>query len=284
MQLVLVDRVRQAAAQGAARRLIQLLEQRVLPGVPELRVRAAHVGHRQHVEVIEVRLVADRARELADDGRVGDVPLLGGQRQQQVLLHQPGDQPRVVAAHAVLEAERLGVDRAELRVVAAAALGDVVEQPGEVRDLGLLEPLHDLGAARELVVVARQREAAQVLDHEQRVRVDRVGVEQVVLHAADDAAERRDVAPEHAVAVHSPQLVGDALRGAQDLEEQPVIARVLAELVVDEVQVLLDERDRARADAAQIEDLLEQQEQFEQRRRLALEDLIVGDLEEAVAL
>jgi hypothetical protein len=36
------------------------------------------------------------------------------------------------------------------------------------------------------------------------MRIDRVGVEQVVLHPADDAAERRDVAAEHAVQVHAP--------------------------------------------------------------------------------
>jgi hypothetical protein len=42
------------------------VEQRRLPGVPELGVRAAHVGDGEHVEVVEVRLVADRARELLD--------------------------------------------------------------------------------------------------------------------------------------------------------------------------------------------------------------------------
>ena len=200
-----------------------------------------------------------------------------------MVLHEPRDEARVVAAHAVLETERLGVDRAELRVVAAAAFRDVVEQAREVRDLGFLEPLHHGAARRELVVEARQREAAQVLDHEQRVRVDRVRVEQVVLHSADDAAERRNVEAEHAVGVHPLQRPRDALRRAQDVEEQPVMARVLAELLVDEPEVLLHERDRARVHAAQIEVLLEQQEDFEQRRGLAREHLVVGRLEIAVA-
>ena len=87
------------------------------------------------------------------------------------------------------------------------------------------------------MVVLRHREAAQVAHHEERVRVDRVGVEEVVLHAPDDAAEGRDVAAEHAVEVHAPELVRDAERRAQDVEEQPVMARVLAELLVDEPQV-----------------------------------------------
>ena len=108
-------------------------------------------------------------------------------------------------------------------------------------------------------------------------------MEQVVLHAADDSAERRNVETEHAVGVHALQRARDALRRAQDVEEQPVMTRVLAELLVDQPEVLLDERDRARVDAAQVQVLLEQQEDLEQRRRLAREHLIVGHLEIAVA-
>jgi len=37
------------------------------------------------------------------------------------------------------------------------------------------------------VIVARDREPTQVAHDEQRVSVDGVGVEEVVLHAADDA-------------------------------------------------------------------------------------------------
>ena len=88
--------------------------------------------------------------------------------------------------------------------------------------------------------------------HEQDVRVDGVGVEQVVLHAADDAAERRDVAAEHAVQVHAPQFVRDADRRAQQLEEQPMIARVLAELLVDQPEVAAQQADRRRAHAAEL--------------------------------
>src|SRR5690606_151692 len=106
--------------------------------------------------------------------------------------HKPRDEPRVVAAHAVLEAEGLRVDRAELGVITAAALRDVVEEPREIRDLRLLELLHHGAAVRELVVEALEREAPQVLDDEERMRVDGIRVEEVVLHAADHPAERRD--------------------------------------------------------------------------------------------
>src|SRR5882672_1625855 len=62
-----------------------------------------------------------------------------------------------------------------------------------------------------------------------------------------------------------------------------MVPRVLPELLVDEPEVLLDERDGARVDAAQIQVLLEQQEYLEQRRRLAREHLLVRHLEIAVA-
>ena len=283
-ELVAVERRLEPAPQRLLDAFVQLVEQRRLPAVPELRVGPAHVGDGQHVEVIEPRLVADRAREGIHDLRVGDVLLLRGDRQLQVMAHQPGDQPRVVARQALLEAERLRVHGAEVGMVAAAALGDVVEDRGEVGELRLRQRAEDLRELRELVVVALEREPAQVADDEQRVRVDGVGVEQVVLHAADDAAESRDVAAEHAVEVHAPELVRDAGGRAQDLEEQAMVARVLAELLVDQPQARGDEADGARAHAKQARVLLQHEEQLEQRRRMAREDVVGNGLEALVAL
>ncbi len=127
-----------------------------------------------------------------------------------MVAHEPRDETRVVTREALLEAERLGIDAAEFGVVAAAALGDVVKQRGEVDDLGPLHGRHESRHLRQLVLEARQHEAAQVAQYEQDVRIDGVGVEQVVLHAANHAPERRDVTAEHAVQVHAAKLVRDA--------------------------------------------------------------------------
>ena len=168
-------------------------------------------------------------------------------------------------------------------MIAAAALGDVMEQRGEIGDLGLRQLLHDGRELRQLVVVLRQRQPPQVAQHEQRVRIDRVRVEQVVLHAADDAAEGRDVAAEHAVGVHAPQLVRHARRRAQDLEEQAMVARVLAELLVDQPQILVDRADGRGAHALHVRVLLQHHEDLEQRRRRAREQLLVHRFEVVVA-
>ena len=282
-QVLRIDRALQPPAQGSFHALVEVPEQRCLPGVPQLRIGGAHVRAGEHVQVIQVRLVADLARERVDDLRVADVLLLRGDRQLQVVAHQPGDQARIVRGQALLETERLRVHRAELGMIAAAPLGNVVKQRGEVGDFAARQLLHDARGFRQLMVVTRDREAAQVAHHEQRMRIDRVGMEQVVLHAPDDAPECRDVAPQHAVGVHAPQLVRDAHRRAQDLEEQAVMARVLAELLVDEPQIARHRAHGRGAHAAQSLVLLQQHEQLQQRCGRALEHLLADRFEGAVA-
>jgi hypothetical protein len=64
------------------------------------------------------------------------------------------------------------------------------------------------------------REAAQVAHHHEDVLIDRVDMEQVVLHLADDAAEGRHVAAEDAVLVHAAQLVHQAARLLEELDRK----------------------------------------------------------------
>ncbi len=283
-ELFAIQRRLVPAAERGLDAFVQLVEQRRLPGIPELRVGASHVGHGEHVQVVEPDLVADVAGEGVDHLRVGDVLLLCGHREFQVIEYQPGDQAGVVAGEPLLEAEGLRVHGAELRVVAAAALGDVVEDRREVGEFRLGQRAEDLRELREFLVVALEREAPEVAHDEQRVRIHRVGVEQVVLHAADDAPEGGDVAAEHAVQVHAPELVGDSGRGPQDLEEQAVVARVLAELLVDEPEIVVDQADGARAHALQPRVLLQHDEQFEQRGRVAREGVVRDGLQVLVPL
>ena len=105
-------------------------------------------------------------------------------------------------------------------MVAAAALGDVVVERRDVQQPAPLEAAHQLAAERELVRELRHGEAPQVAQHHQDVLVDGVDVEQVVLHLADDAAELGQVAAEDAVLVHAAELVHDAARLLQDVQEQ----------------------------------------------------------------
>src|SRR5882672_961678 len=87
------------------------------------------------------------------------------------------------------------IDCAELGVVPAAPLRDIVVERSDVEEPASLETADQLGAQRELVRELGHREAAQVPHHHEDVLVHGVDVEQIVLHLADDAAELRKVAP-----------------------------------------------------------------------------------------
>ena len=164
-------------------------------------------------------------------------------------------------------------------MIAAAALRDVVEQRREVEHLGPREVAHEPAAQRKLVRELGDGEAPQVAHHVQDVLVDRVDVVEIVLHLADDAAERRQVAAEHAVLVHAPQRPLHAGRAAQDAQEALAVARDRAR----NARLIAGARATARAgcrraDAFQLVVLLQQQEGLEHRAGLALEQPLVARL------
>jgi len=74
-------------------------------------------------------------------------------------------------------------------MVAPASLADVVEESGDIQQLGAGEIGDQARAQRILVRMLRLGEAAQVADDHQDVLVDCVDVVEIVLHLADDAAE-----------------------------------------------------------------------------------------------
>jgi hypothetical protein len=140
-----------------------------------------------------------------------------------VVQHQELDQLHVLAADAVVAAEALHLERAEHRVVAAAALGDVVEEGGDVEHPGPVEGRGELRAERVLVGVLGDEEPAHVAQHHDDVLVHGVDVEQVVLHLPDDAAEDPEVAAEHAGVVHQPERVRLSFLRLEDLHERRVV-------------------------------------------------------------
>ena len=75
-------------------------------------------------------------------------------------------------------------------MVAATALADVMEQAGQQQQLGLAQAWPHLVRDGETLVGAGG-EAGQVAQHHQGVLVDRVGMEQVELHASGHPCERR---------------------------------------------------------------------------------------------
>ena len=80
--------------------------------------------------------VTDLARKGIDHLGIGDVLLLGSDRQLQVVAHQPRNESRIIRRQSLLQAERLGIHATQLGMIAAASFGNVMEEGGEIGDLG----------------------------------------------------------------------------------------------------------------------------------------------------
>ena len=93
---------------------------------------------------------------------------------------------------------------------------------------------HQVGGYDELVVAAAF-DLLKDADAADQMLVHRVVVVHVELHHRDDLAEGADEAAEHAGLVHAPQHDLGVVRG-QDLHEDPVGFRALAQLGVDQLQ------------------------------------------------
>ena len=105
-----------------------------------------------------------------------------------MVLDEPCDERAIFPIETVSARKAQRIDRAERRMVAAAAFRDVVEETREIEHLGALEAAHDAAAQRKFVGKLRYDEAAQIAHDFENVLVDRVDVIQVVLHLSDDAA------------------------------------------------------------------------------------------------
>jgi len=107
-----------------------------------------------------------------------------------VLFRPPFHHLAVVLAEAMAFTECACILPAQLGMVAAASLGDVVEQSGNIQHLRTCEFAHQPAAQRYLVRVLGQCEAAQLRTTIRICSSHGVDMEQVVLHLSDDAAER----------------------------------------------------------------------------------------------
>ncbi|MNZ65317.1 hypothetical protein D3C78_835060 [compost metagenome] len=123
-------------------------------------------------------------------------------------------------------------------MIAMAPLADVVIEPGEVDQFRLGQLAHELAGQREFFGHLSVLQLTQVLDQVQGVGVDRIDVEQVVLHLPDDEAELRQVASKNAVTVHPPEVSVNADLALEQFDEQAGVANVMAEVVIDQMTVL----------------------------------------------
>src|SRR5437773_2393684 len=201
------------------RRAEKILEKLAFPGVPHLGARAANVRDREQVERDQPPFAADDICEAPQDLRVGQVLFLRYRRHGEMVLYKELDELGVFGRKAVITAEAPRLDPAQLRVIASAALGDVVEYRRDVQQPMTLEAGDEAAAERILVRKLEHREAAHVAHDGKDVLVHGIRVEQIVLHLADDAPEGGQIPSQDAVLIHSSKLVHDAARLLQQRKE-----------------------------------------------------------------
>ena len=109
---------------------IEFTQQALLPAVPQGFVGGADIGDGQTHQIAQTIFRLHLLGELLNHLRILNIAPLGGDRHQQVVTHQPGDQLRFARVQPVQLGKLQHILRAEDRVVAAAPFGDVVEQGG----------------------------------------------------------------------------------------------------------------------------------------------------------
>ena len=158
--------------------------------------------------------------ELLDHFRILNIATLGGNRHQQMMAHQPGDQLGFARVKAVKLGEFQYVLRAENRMVAAAPFGDIVKEGGDKDQLRMRQARPQFHAQRMAATGLFFGEALKLQQHADGVFINGIGVKQIELHLADNMRPLRHIGPQHAMAVHRQQPAAYRALMAQHTEEQ----------------------------------------------------------------
>ena len=169
----------------------------------------------------------------------------------------------------------------QLRVIAAAAFGNVMEQGRHVQDPGLVPAGGQLRAKRVLVGVLHNKKPAHIAQHHQDVLVHRVNMEQVMLHLPHNFAKHPQVPAQHRGLVHQPHGMGQAVSLHQYLTKSVAVDRVVAELAVHQTARVVQGPQRASGQALHPDSGLVDQKSFQNRVGLALIQVVAGHLHHA---
>ena len=276
-----VDR-RMAAAEHDFGFPIEGAQELALPAVPHARADRANVGDGQRQQHPEPLLRLHDRRQRFRRARIGKVAPLRHVRHDEVLLDEPGDVLGVGRRKAEPRAEPARDLGAGLRMVGRPALGDVVQEGGEI-ELGAMGDLvDDLAHERMLVLEASRLDGAQRPDGAKKMLVDRVVMIHRELHHPDDAAEIGDEAAEHAGLVHPPAASSPgAWREVRISRNRRLASGSSRSRGVDALQGLRDEPRRVGVDR-QIRTVRDPEE-ADQIDRIALEGVRVDDVDAVVS-
>ena len=105
-------------------------------------------------------------------------------------------------------------------MVTAASLCDIVEKGGQIESVLLEKRLHQDTALRQFIVVLGYIHPSEIPHNEKKVCIDRVDMEEIMLHLSDDLSKSREIGTKDSISIHfskCPRLPGP---GFQNLHEQ----------------------------------------------------------------
>ena len=202
--------------------LEQRADQASLPVVPCARTNCANVDDRQQQQQPQSLGALHSVNEILDRLGICEVAAEGRIGHQQVIAHQPGDSLRLGRIEAEARGELHRDVSAKHAVVAAATLGDIVEQHSDVEHPARSYLGENLSRQRMVLDQRPAFDLGKQADGADRMFVDGVVVVHVELHLRDDAAEVGDEAAEDAGFVHPAQDHVGAVAVGQCLDEEGI--------------------------------------------------------------
>lgn len=215
-------------------------EEGFLEGGPEGLAGRHGVGEGVEGEKVQVFRGLDGAGEVADDLGVIEVEFLGEPGHEEVMADEEGDGGGGWGGKA--EAAGLGEGDAGAFggvIAGVGSLADVVEEEGEVENVGAIQGAEHFGVGGE-GLFAGVPDPVEDFEADQGVFVGGVEVVELVLNAAGQAVEGGHVLGEETGLVHGTEDAGDVPAPIEDFEESLVNAGIGEELAIDEGEVAAD--------------------------------------------
>ena len=262
-----------AEAQHFLGRVVEFGEKLALPAVPHAGPDGANVDDGEDEQQAQPLGALHDLREIEDRLEVGEVAFEGGRRHQQVIAHQPRHRLglRRIEPQPRTDAQReFGAEHA---MVAAAPLGDVVEQHRDIEHAPRVDLVEDRGRQRMIVGEPSLLDVGEQSDRADRMFVDGIMMIHVELHLRDDAAEIGHEAAEHPRLVHPAQHRFGIARAGQHVEEQFVRAGVPAHpLRLDQLRIVPRLPHRLRVNLQPM--LVGERENLDEPHRISLKEIV----------
>ena len=185
--------------------LIEIAQQLSLPAVPDTRSHRANIHHGQAQQQAQPFGALHHIDEIEDCLIVRQIALEGGGRHQQMVSHQPGDRLRLRRGQAQARAKLFGHLCTQQTMIAAASLGDIVQQHRDIEGATRQQFAHQVACQRMVLRQFALFDPRQQADGADGMLVDRVMMIHVELHLRDNAAEVRHEPAEDGGFVHPAQ-------------------------------------------------------------------------------